>query len=146
MILLLSLVILIAILIIYLLMKKLRCATPRHCLFQYGHASALCGGMTEGEMDFKTLASFGDFGLGTFNNINGELVTLNGEFFQIGQQGQTVLVDTSWQSPSSQLIFFSPTLQFDNNFIENYQQLKTIIDTKLILNLSLRGKFSSVRR
>ena len=48
--------------------------------------SLLLGGY-DGEFTFKELAEHGDFGIGTFHAIDGEMIALDGSFYQVRADG-----------------------------------------------------------
>lgn len=104
---------------------------PSVSLYQLGNASALFSGFIEGEMNFQTLMSKGDFGLGTFNDINGELVAVNGKFYKIGQKGVTTLVDPNWKSPFVELVKFKDTNKIHIANVDSYEVLKQTLANKL---------------
>lgn len=99
-------------------------------LFQWGNASALFSGAIEGEMTFSELTSKGDFGLGTFNDIDGEMVALDGNFYKIGQKGKTVLALPDWKTPFVELVKFSPNKPLHFNNVSSYVILKQYIQKK----------------
>ncbi len=118
-------------------------------LFQYGNASALISGATEGDMTYRELKSKGNFGLGTFNGTSGEMVALNGEFYHIGQNGKTTPVDLNWKTPYVELIYFSKNKSYPLQHIANYNIFKELIlnsfDTKNIpYALQIKGYFNSL--
>jgi len=55
----------------------------RDVLFQTSTINALLEGVYEGEMTYKELKQHGDFGIGTFNGLDGEMIGLEGKFYQI---------------------------------------------------------------
>jgi hypothetical protein len=48
--------------------------TPIHTLFQVSTSGALVAGVYSGAVSVKSLLEHGDFGLGTFANLDGEMV------------------------------------------------------------------------
>lgn len=105
--------------------------TPSVSLFQLGNASALFSGAIEGEMTYGQLKSKGDFGLGTFNDIDGEMVALNGGFYKIGEQGKTIPVQPNWKTPFVELVKFSKNQAIHAEEIDNYAVLKQLLNDKL---------------
>ena len=51
---------------------------PVHTLFQVSTSGALVEGVFDREVSVKSILEHGDFGLGTFANLNGEMVVLDG--------------------------------------------------------------------
>jgi hypothetical protein len=56
-------------------------------LYQTSLMSALLEGIYEGEVTYGELREHGDFGLGTFNQLDGEMVGFDGIFYQIRSDG-----------------------------------------------------------
>lgn len=57
-------------------------------LFQVSTTGALVQGVYRGAMTLGTLREHGDFGLGTFDALDGEMVALDGEFYQVYASGK----------------------------------------------------------
>src|SRR3990167_5058691 len=119
-------------------------------LFQTGNPSAMFSGVTEGDMTFAQLKDKGNFGLGTFNGIQGEMVAVDGHFYQIGKQGKTVLAQPDWKTPWAQLVTFSPESSINLNKIANISELKSIIDSKLTNRnipyaIQIKGQFNYLK-
>jgi len=54
-------------------------------LYQISTSSALVEGVYSGSVCSSVLLEHGDFGLGTFENLEGEMVILNGEIYQVAE-------------------------------------------------------------
>lgn len=57
-------------------------------LFQVSTSQALVEGVFDGVVRVSELKAHGDFGLGTFDGLDGELVAFDGEFFQVRASGE----------------------------------------------------------
>jgi len=104
---------------------------PTVSLFQLGNASALLSGAIEGNMTYSQLKSKGDFGLGTFNDIDGEMIALNGNFYKISQKGKTIPVNPNWKTPFVELVKFSQNNAVHFEKIDSYAVLKQLLNAKL---------------
>lgn len=118
-------------------------------LYLIGHPSCLLAGVTEGDVSYQQIKRLGNFGLGTFNGIPGEMVAIDGEFYLIGANGQTLIVDLNWQTPFAQVINFAPTTTLSIAEINNYQTLKNIFlaqftNKNIPYALCVRGQFASL--
>jgi acetolactate decarboxylase len=100
-------------------------------LFQTSMLSILSEGVYDGDVTFKDLKSHGDFGLGTFNGLDGEMVAVAGEFYQIKTDGIAYPVDDSMETPFAVVTFFEPdkAVSVDKTF--DYEQLKQYLDSML---------------
>lgn len=54
-----------------------------HTLYQVSTATALVQGIYRGAVRIATLRKHGDLGLGTFEGLDGEMVIVDGHFFQV---------------------------------------------------------------
>ena len=60
---------------------------PLDTLYQVSTLAALLGGDYDGRIDFGTVMQQGDFGLGTFDALDGEMVAVDGAFYQVRADG-----------------------------------------------------------
>jgi acetolactate decarboxylase len=60
-----------------------------HHLFTAGIASGLMGGLYDGFYSIDSLKTKGDFGLGAPDKLDGEIMVLNGKFYQTQSTGKT---------------------------------------------------------
>jgi hypothetical protein len=58
-----------------------------HTLYQVSTATALVEGIDQGAVRVGTLRAHGDLGLGTFENLDGEMVIVDGQVFQVHSDG-----------------------------------------------------------
>jgi acetolactate decarboxylase len=81
-----------------------------HELFQASTIGALLEGVYDGEITYEELAKHGDFGLGTFNALDGEMIAFGGRFYQITGDGKAAPVSPSAKTPFAVVIRFDPTV------------------------------------
>jgi acetolactate decarboxylase len=79
-----------------------------HTLFQTSTIDALLEGGYEGDVSFAELADCGDFGLGTFDALDGEMICLDGSFYQIKSDGRAYPVDGDARTPFAVVTTFEP--------------------------------------
>ena len=75
-------------------------------IYQASTINALIKGVYDGDPTYKELKKYGDFGLGTFNNLDGEMVALDGRFYQIKADGKVYPVHDSMKTPFATVTFF----------------------------------------
>jgi acetolactate decarboxylase len=79
-----------------------------HTLYQVSTATALVEGIYQGAVRVGTLREHGDLGLGTFEDLDGEMVIVDGKFFQVRSDGSVREVEDSTPSPFATITAFSP--------------------------------------
>ena len=75
-------------------------------LYQVSTAGALVEGLSRGEVTVGALKEHGDFGLGTFDALDGEMVALDGRFFQVSGDGSVREVDDGATTPYAMITRF----------------------------------------
>jgi acetolactate decarboxylase len=86
---------------------------PNDILFQPSVITALMQGVFDGSMTYEELSSHGDFGLGTFNSLDGEMVELDGQFYQVKADGAVYPVNSSMKTPFAIVTYFTPDKEMD---------------------------------
>lgn len=79
-----------------------------HTLYQVSTATALVEGIYEGALPIAALRKNGDLGLGTFEGLDGEMVVVDGHFFQVRSDGSVREVPDNVLSPFAAVTAFSP--------------------------------------
>src|SRR5580692_5773632 len=83
--------------------------TPIHTLFQVSTSGALVAGVYSGAVSVKSLLQHGDIGLGTFANLDGEMVVLDGHAFQVQGSGRV------FEAPANARVPFAVVTKFSSN-------------------------------
>jgi acetolactate decarboxylase len=81
-----------------------------HTLFQTSTIDALLEGSYEGDVSFAELGARGNFGLGTFDALDGEMILLDGTFYQVKADGLPYAVDRNAKTPFAVVTLFEPDL------------------------------------
>ena len=77
-------------------------------LYQVSTATALVEGIYQGAVRVRTLREHGDLGLGTFENLDGEMMIVDGRFFQARSDGLVKEVDDDVLCPFAVVTRFAP--------------------------------------
>jgi acetolactate decarboxylase len=85
-------------------------ARPHHTLFQTSTIDALLEGKYDGDVSFTELEERGDFGLGTLDALDGEMVALDGDFYQVKADGRAYPIGKHMRTPFAVVTFFEPGL------------------------------------
>ena len=119
-------------------------------LYQTSTINALLDEVYDGNVTFKELKKHGDLGLGTFNNLDGEMIGLDGEFYQIKADGIASLVDDLMETPFAVVTFFEPdktiVLKKTVNDKQLEQHLDNVLPTRNIFYVfKIEGTFKYVK-
>lgn len=101
-------------------------------LFQVSTTGALVEGIYDGVVSVGTLKEHGDFGLGTFADLNGEMVALDGHFFQARSDG------TVDEAPADTLVPFAVVTHFQAERTAVIEPCSSFVDLEAKLD-AMRG-------
>ena len=96
-----------------------------NALYQLSTASALFEGVYDGALTYEQLAQYGDFGLGTFNQLAGEMLAIDGEFYQITDTGELSHVKPDQLAPFAEVTFFKALHHSSISNVQDYDALAT---------------------
>jgi len=123
---------------------------PVHTLFQVSISGALVAGVYDREVSVKSILDHGDFGLGTFANLDGEMVVLDGRVYQVQGTGHVSEVGPEAGAPFAVVTRFSPQTDVETESIANFEDLEKRCDRcrtsgNVFYALRLDGHFRKVR-
>jgi acetolactate decarboxylase len=124
-------------------------AAALHEVFQNSTINALLEGLYDGSMTFGELRRHGDFGLGTFNALDGEMIALDGEFYQIKADGVVYPVTDHQRTPFATVVFFRPSLGRALDERLSYDELQSRMEglmegPNLFYAVRVDGRFAAV--
>jgi acetolactate decarboxylase len=92
-------------------------------IYQSSTVGALMDGVNEGDLTVGELKTHGDFGLGTFDDLDGEMIELDGKVYRVGSDGQAHPVADSERTPFATVSFFHPDIVAEKNLPMSYAEL-----------------------
>lgn len=118
-------------------------------VFQYSVLSALRSGNFEGDLSIRELINHGNFGLGTFNGMDGELILLNGEIYRASEKGEISSVSGDSFTPYAIVTNFKPddSINIPNPYstAELNKFLDSKLDTNFIYAVKIEGTFTYLK-
>ena len=99
----------------------------REVLFQVSTIDALLLSVYDGILTIGELKEKGDFGIGTFDKLEGEMLVVDGECYQVKVDGVAYIVPDEATTPFATVTFFDPD---ETVLIEtaNFSELKEILE------------------
>ncbi len=113
--------------------------------------NALVEGIFEGKINLGEIKEHGDFGLGTFDRLDGEMVMLDGVIYQIDGEGQVrVITDEGIATPFVCLTFFRPVSYEHLEQITSHEDfmawlLKLMPSPNIFYAFRIEGLFKKIR-
>jgi acetolactate decarboxylase len=118
-------------------------------LFQVSTSGALVEGIYKGAVSIGHLREHGDFGLGTFEGLDGEMVALDGGFFQVRSDGTVRAAADSDLSPFAAVTYFSAEKSIEIDGCPDLSSLCAQLDglresSNVFYAIRIDGTFASV--
>lgn len=122
----------------------------RDMLFQTTPFITLNNGYFDGDVPISTLKKHGDFGLGTFNALDGEMIILGNKIYQVKIDGKVYPADDNGKTPFAQVTYLDPDIELNITGISNFDALQKYLDSRLptvntIYAIQLKGTFPYVK-
>lgn len=120
-------------------------------LFQVSTIHALLEGVYDGALSLGELKRHGDFGIGTFDRLDGELILHQGEVYQVVHSGEVRRPGDQITTPFAAVHAFTPELRLTlPGPIHSLAELKTWLDQQLpsrnvLYGLRIQGRFDYVQ-
>jgi acetolactate decarboxylase len=121
-----------------------------HTLFQVSTSGALVAGVYDREVTVKSILEHGDFGLGTFADLDGEMVILDGRVYQVQGSGRVSEAGPDAGAPFAVVTQFAPQIETGIGSITGFKDLEDCCDRhrasgNIFYALRLDGRFKRVR-
>ena len=123
---------------------------PNDTVFQTSTIDALLAGVYDGDMSCQQLLTHGNFGIGTFDQLDGEMVILDRKLYQIKSDGKVYRPNLAIKTPFATVCEFSGDKIFVVPGGTNYKALEHLIDRhapnqNLFYAIKIKGTFSHLK-
>lgn len=121
-----------------------------HSIFQVSTSGAIVEGLYQGCVSVADLRRHGDFGLGTFDQLDGEMIMIDGQCFQARSDGSVVEASDDEFTPFAVVTNFHSDETFELAEISSWDQLEAQLDDcrtseNAIVGIRIHGTFESLR-
>jgi acetolactate decarboxylase len=119
-------------------------------LFQVSTSTALVEGVYGGVVTIGELKQHGSFGLGTFDGLDGEMLALDGRFYQVLGDGTVRETRADARVPFAVVTDFRAEREFTIDRVESFADLTAQLDCRrdtgnLFFAVRIDGHFSRIR-
>jgi acetolactate decarboxylase len=122
---------------------------PQHTLFQISTSGALVQGVYERAVSSRFLLNYGDFGLGTFENLDGEMVVLDGAIYQVRSDGRVLKIVDDVGTPFAVVAHFTADQDHTIENASTFEEITEICDQyrdseNLFYAIRIDGRFAHI--
>lgn len=121
-------------------------------LYQVSNITALKAGSYKGTITIGELQKHGNFGIGTLDGLDGEMVVLDGVFYQVKSSGEVIRLKDHLKAPFAVVTFFKPlkSASIRGEAPNNYKGLKDRLDSLInpgpgIYAIKIEGIFNKLK-
>jgi acetolactate decarboxylase len=123
---------------------------PIHTVFQVSTSGALVAGVYDREVSVQTILEHGNFGLGTFANLDGEMVVIDRHAYQVHGSGVVLEAAPDAGAPFAVVTWFDPDTDVTIAPMSSVKDLEARCDEyrrsgNIFYALRLDGRFKRVR-
>jgi acetolactate decarboxylase len=123
---------------------------PLHTLFQVSTSAALVEGLYQGAVRVSRLLRHGDFGLGTFMDLDGEMIVLEGTCYRISSDGVVTTIEGDRLVPYAVVTRFNVEFTKPSQRFSSFSELVAVCDAlrssqNVFYAFRVEGKFSFMK-
>jgi acetolactate decarboxylase len=123
---------------------------PIHTVFQVSTSGALVAGVYDREVSVQAILQHGNFGLGTFANLDGEMVVVDGQVYQVKGSGKVLEASAEAGAPFAVVTWFEPETDVSISPVASLNDLEARCDGfrqsgNIFYAIRLDGAFKRVR-
>jgi acetolactate decarboxylase len=123
---------------------------PIHTVFQVSTSGALVAGVYDREVSVQAILEHGNFGLGTFANLDGEMAVIDGHAHQVQGSGRVSEAAADAGAPFAVITWFDPDTDVSIAPVSSFKDLEARCDEfrrsgNIFYALRLDGRFKRVR-
>ncbi len=107
------------------------CFRDNEKICQFSTINALMAGCYQGQFRCAELTRMGNFGIGTFDKLDGEMVLLDGTVYQVKSNGSVYPVSKNLLTPFAVVTSFSSDKQIELKGNYSFPELQKQIDSRL---------------
>ncbi|MBU0961494.1 MAG: acetolactate decarboxylase, partial [Proteobacteria bacterium] len=123
---------------------------PESSIYLCAPVNALVEGIFEENIHLAEILKHGDFGLGTFDDLDGEMLILDGNCYQINSDGKVIEVDDQILTPFASVTFYSAGNHYElveeTPYVKFMKWLNCLLPSpNLFYAIRIEGKFAHMK-
>lgn len=119
-------------------------------VYQYSIMDALQAGVYDGNMTFGELRKKGNFGIGTFNGLDGEMIMLDDKVYKMRYDGSILPVPDKDSTPLAFVKYFKADTSFTItgnrlSYADIQSKILAVLNKNEMYAIKLKGTFTTMR-
>lgn len=123
---------------------------PESTIYLCAPVNALVEGIYEENIHLGEILKHGDFGLGTFDDLDGEMLILDGNCYQINSAGKVIEVDEQILTPFASVTFYRAGKHYEiveeTPYVQFMKWLNSVLPSpNLFYAIRIEGTFTHIK-
>lgn len=122
--------------------------TKKQKIYQTGTINSLINAVYDGDTTIREIKEHGDFGLGTFDMVDGEMIVCDNIYYRADEKGSISIVADDLTAPFAVVSKFIPNLEIglnNKNFADTEKLLADLFPSKnMIYTIKIEGHFEKI--
>lgn len=124
--------------------------TAPDTVFQTSTIDAILAGVYDGNMKCSELLEHGDFGIGTFDRLDGEMIVMDGHIYQVKADGKVYEPPAATLTPFATVCRFRPDATARISRPMAQKEVEALLDraagnTNMFVAVRITGRFKAIR-
>jgi len=124
--------------------------SSNNTVYQTSTIDALLAGVYDGDVSMGNLLRHGNFGIGTVDNLDGEMIILDGSIYQVKSNGNVYRPIPEMETPFATVCFFKTDQWFEVQHGTTFQELENVINKNapnqnLFYAIKIEGTFKQMK-
>ena len=115
-------------------------------LFQYGTMAGIMEGAFSGSITLEELLKHGNFGIGTFDGLDGEMIIVDGKIYKTDYYGNSAIQPTSSTTPFASITTFKAEYKKVDNYTFNnlVSKVNDYLNPNYFYAIKITGTFKKI--
>ena len=115
-------------------------------LFQYGTMAGIMEGAFSGSITLEELLKYGNFGIGTFDGLDGEMIIVDGKIYKTDYYGNSTIQPTSTTTPFASITTFKAEYKKVDNYTFNnlVSKVNDYLNPNYFYAIKITGTFKKI--
>ena len=115
-------------------------------LFQYGTMAGIMEGAFSGSITLEELLKHGNFGIGTFDGLDGEMIIVDGKIYKTDYYGNSTIQPTSSTTPFASITTFKAEYKKVDNYTFNnlVSKVNDYLNPNYFYAIKITGTFKKI--
>ena len=121
-----------------------------HTIIQFSTVDAIIAGLYDGHLTFNNILRYGDFGVGTLDKLDGEIIILDKQIYQVKADGKIYKPSLHKTTPFVTVVKFHPKIHLKLDPGTDFPHFQEVLDNfasnqNIFYAIKVNGSFTNMK-